>query len=89
MRSLWLISPCWKMMMVSSLCIIITHIHIQPILCFVFVSGDEENDDEGMGQLFMQKRSAFKESSDRRVRAEQRKSKVAALFCVFLLLFTR
>ncbi len=29
-----------------------------------------------MGQSFMQKRSMFKESSDRRVRAEQRKIKV-------------
>ena len=49
---------------------------------FCFVTGDEENDDEGMGQAFMQKRSAFKESSDRRVRAEQRKSKVGAVLCV-------
>jgi hypothetical protein len=38
--------------------------------------GVDDDEGEGMGLTFMQKRSAFKESSDRRVRAEQRKIKV-------------
>jgi len=38
--------------------------------------GADDDDAEGMGQTFMQKRSLFKESSERRVRAEQRKVKI-------------
>lgn len=38
----------------------------------------DDDESEGMGLSFMQRRSAFKESSDRRARAEQRKIKVAA-----------
>ena len=39
------------------------------------LAGDDD-DGDGMGQTYMQKRSLFKESSERRVRAEQRKIKV-------------
>jgi hypothetical protein len=40
------------------------------------ISDIDDDESEGMGQSFMQKRSAFKESSDRRARAELRKIKV-------------
>lgn len=46
------------------------------LISFPFYAGVDDDEGEGMGLTFMQKRSAFKESSDRRVRAEQRKIKV-------------
>jgi hypothetical protein len=51
---------------------------IKPQDCRVicFLAGMDEDDSEGMGQAFMQKRSVFKDSCERRVRAEQRKIKV-------------